>query len=97
MQLRFGPLDVEVWIKEKGTNEPFEKADMIKTFDMENIPGFDFSKKWNKKKDRSLHRMVSESPTRGPPPSMQAANMAGTKKARKYKSYKSGNVALTNM
>ena len=96
-QMRFGPLDIEVWTKTRGTTDPFEKVNLNETFDMDSIPKYDFTKKWNKKVDRPPRRLVFDSPDKGLPPSMQPATKPGAKKPRKENTTSKPDMEMTNM
>ena len=51
-QLRFGSDDIEMWIKERGSEEPYHKVELNEYMDVKLIPEFDFSKKWHAKTDK---------------------------------------------
>ena len=54
-QMRFGHNDIEVFVKTKGSNEPFKKVELIDFLDTSELPKFDHTLSW-KVKDESTRR-----------------------------------------
>ena len=55
-QVRFGTQDLEVMVKLKGSNEPFEKQDHNDFVGEASLPEFDEKIKWRKYQDRKPRR-----------------------------------------
>ena len=51
-QLRWGESDIEIFTKEKGTEEPLKRKDLYEFMGKEDLPKFDSSIKWTKKSER---------------------------------------------
>ena len=68
-QLRFKEDDIEVLVKNKGSNEPYTKIELSVICTVEEIPEFDHRIKWLAKEDKPARRVVDESPNTGHIPS----------------------------
>ena len=65
-QLRYGQKDVEILVKEKGSQEPFRLVDMREFLWDADIPSFDHSVKWRRQVERTSRRRVSSSRSSSP-------------------------------
>ena len=70
-QVRFGAKDIEIWTKEKGTEEPFSLTPLRAFLGTDSIPDYDDEIKWRKVRDREPRRRVSSS--RAPSPDASPA------------------------
>ena len=55
-QMRFGDNDIELMVKERGSEEPFRRVDFREYMKEELIPEYDHSKKWKARTDRPPRR-----------------------------------------
>ena len=62
----FGNKDLEVWTKEKGTDEPFAQISLREFLGNDSIPDYEDDIKWRKVKDRAPRRRVSSSRSTSP-------------------------------
>ena len=51
-QIRLGVKDVEVYLKEKGTEEPYKMAALRDIVDIKELPRFDHEIRWNRRSER---------------------------------------------
>ena len=65
-QVRFGNKDLEVWTKEKGSEDPFLQVSLKEFLGTEELPDFDDDIKWRKTKDRAPRRRVTSSRASSP-------------------------------
>ena len=63
--MRFNHDDVEILMKTKGTEEPYQIVPIEELIDLADLPEFDHSKVWHCKLDKPPRRKVSNSPVRG--------------------------------
>ena len=57
-QLRYGKKDIEIYIKYKGSKEPFTQEKMVYFTDVTLVPVYDHSKKWLARGDKPPRRKV---------------------------------------
>ena len=69
-QIRFGKQDLELLVKERGTDEPFRFVNLETFLENDVLPGYDYNIKWEHKPDRPPRRKVTASPNRGFLPSL---------------------------
>ena len=83
-QVRFGDHDLEIFIKTRGSMEPYMKKDLIKVTDVSKLPTFDHRKVWKFKIDRPRRWQVDYTERRGNkyPMSRQSSIQDGNKKSR---------------
>ena len=74
-QIQFGQRDLEVLVKYKGSNEPFNKVNLKEFIGDDSIPEFDTKIKWTNHKKRLLRRRVTSS--RSPSPAKQSSRAHG--------------------
>ena len=58
-QIRFGAMDVEVYLKERGSAEPYRKVNMEDLMGTDELPAFDHTRKWQMRLDRPPRRKVN--------------------------------------
>ena len=58
-QIRYGWKDIELWVKEKGSDERFRIVNMEDIEEKEKLPKFDHTVRWRRKTDRPPRRRVS--------------------------------------
>ena len=70
-QMRFCNGDIQVLVKRRGSEEPYKEYPLKEMKNFEEIPEYNYSMKWRKRKDRPARKTVSSSPTRGVPRSRE--------------------------
>ena len=56
-QIRFGSKDLELYLKERGSEEGFRKTSLREFLGKEQLPKFDHSVRWRRKVNRSERRV----------------------------------------
>ena len=69
-QMRFNGDDVEVLIKDRGSEDPYKIVKLEDLCDTKDIPEYDHSLKWKVKKDKMRRVFTAKSPNRGVPMSL---------------------------
>ena len=58
-QLRWGPKDIEIYLKTKGTDEPMRKINLKEFMESDDLPVFDLSIKWKEKTEQRSRRKLT--------------------------------------
>ena len=76
-QLRFGIMDIEVWVKTKGTAEPYRTVTLETITDPENIQRFDHIVSWKQQKERVPRRKLVRAMNASTRMEMENCDMSG--------------------
>ena len=87
-QVRFGQKDLEILIKNKGSEEPFQKVDLMEFIGKDKIPEFDHKMKWNYTKERPPRRRVTSNRSSSPVRNKNSQDPA-SRQTREEKTHKS--------
>ena len=70
-QIRYGTKDIELWTKIRGTDDMFSQMNMEDVERTEQLPKFDHSVRWTRKKERPSRRQVSPTRSKAVVPSLR--------------------------
>ena len=76
-QVRFGLKDLEIYTKNKGSEEPYQKENLQEFIGEQTIPDFDHYMKWNHSKERPPRRRATSSRNSSPVRSKSPHSPAG--------------------
>ena len=57
-QIRFGEQDIDILVKERGTEEPYRSVDLKEFMGEMELPIFDHSRRWIQRLDRNPRRKI---------------------------------------